>query len=144
VGHGETYQHEQDILWWSKGGVLHGQSPPRLAFLREVLESLPVREMAPDRTFSPGNVAVVKPGEAYLVYFTKEGLAALELAGESIYRVDAIDPWAMTIAPLDDAEAGLLEYVPPRTQTALRLVAYHPDEPRRPRAAAPARERPNA
>ena len=31
VGHGETYKHPQDILWWSKGGVLHGQSPKRIA-----------------------------------------------------------------------------------------------------------------
>ena len=30
VGHGETYKHPQDILWWSKGGVLHGQSPQRI------------------------------------------------------------------------------------------------------------------
>ena len=29
VGHGETYKHPDDILWWSKGGVLHGQSPAR-------------------------------------------------------------------------------------------------------------------
>jgi len=27
VGHGETYVHPDDILWWSKGGVLHGESP---------------------------------------------------------------------------------------------------------------------
>ena len=30
VGHGETYKHPKDILWWSKGGVLHGQSPKRI------------------------------------------------------------------------------------------------------------------
>jgi len=38
VGHGETYRNPQDILWWSKGGVLYGQSPARLAFLRKILE----------------------------------------------------------------------------------------------------------
>ena len=27
AGHGETYLHPQDLLWWSKGGVLHGESP---------------------------------------------------------------------------------------------------------------------
>ncbi|MCB0151174.1 MAG: DUF5060 domain-containing protein, partial [Caldilineaceae bacterium] len=38
VGHGETYLNPDAILWWSKGGVLHGESAPRLAFLRALLE----------------------------------------------------------------------------------------------------------
>jgi acyl transferase domain-containing protein len=33
VGHGETYKSDDQILWWSKGGVLKGQIPARLAFL---------------------------------------------------------------------------------------------------------------
>ena len=37
MGHGETYLHPDDILWWSKGGVLHGQSPARIAFYRHIL-----------------------------------------------------------------------------------------------------------
>lgn len=39
--HGETYLDENDVLWWAKGGVLHGESPKRIAFLREIVESLP-------------------------------------------------------------------------------------------------------
>lgn len=39
--HGETFMDPEDILWWAKGGILHGQSPARIAFLRSVLESLP-------------------------------------------------------------------------------------------------------
>jgi hypothetical protein len=38
VGHGETYVHPEDILWWSKGGALHGQSPQRIAFLRRIMD----------------------------------------------------------------------------------------------------------
>src|SRR6476619_4321063 len=33
VGHGETYRHPENILWWACGGKLHGQSPARLDFL---------------------------------------------------------------------------------------------------------------
>ena len=29
------------MLWWSKGGKLVGESPARIGFLREILESLP-------------------------------------------------------------------------------------------------------
>ena len=39
--HGETYLDEGDVLWWAKGGVLRGKSPRRIAFLREIVESLP-------------------------------------------------------------------------------------------------------
>lgn len=39
--HGETYLDPDDILWWAKGGELKGESPRRLAFLREIVESLP-------------------------------------------------------------------------------------------------------
>jgi hypothetical protein len=36
VGHGETYNHPEDILWWSKGGALHGESPARIAFYKKI------------------------------------------------------------------------------------------------------------
>lgn len=39
--HGETYYNEEEILWWSKGGKLVGESPERIGFLREIIESLP-------------------------------------------------------------------------------------------------------
>ena len=37
---GETYLSDDDVLWWAKGGKLKG-SPERIAFLRELMESLP-------------------------------------------------------------------------------------------------------
>ena len=36
-----TKSGEKDVVWWARGGVLHGESPARIAFLREVIESLP-------------------------------------------------------------------------------------------------------
>lgn len=41
VGHGETYLNDADVLWWSKGGQLRGESVPRIAFLREIFEQAP-------------------------------------------------------------------------------------------------------
>lgn len=38
---GETYLSDDDVLWWAKGGKLKGKSPERIAFLRELMESLP-------------------------------------------------------------------------------------------------------
>lgn len=39
--HGETFYNPEEILWWGKGGRLHGESVRRIAFLRQLLESLP-------------------------------------------------------------------------------------------------------
>ena len=39
--HGETFLSDDEILWWARGGVLKGESPKRIAFLRQVMESLP-------------------------------------------------------------------------------------------------------
>ena len=40
--HGETFfPDETEVVWWARGGKLAGESPARIAFLREVLESLP-------------------------------------------------------------------------------------------------------
>jgi hypothetical protein len=41
VGHGETYLNDREELWWSKGGELVGQSPARIAFLRQIFEAAP-------------------------------------------------------------------------------------------------------
>ena len=47
VGHGETYMHPEEILWWSKGGKLHGTSPDRIAFLRKIMEEGPAEGLNP-------------------------------------------------------------------------------------------------
>ncbi len=39
--HGETFLSDDDILWWARGGSLKGESPKRIAFLRQIMESLP-------------------------------------------------------------------------------------------------------
>lgn len=40
--HGETFlDPENEILWWARGGELKGESPERIAFLRNIMESLP-------------------------------------------------------------------------------------------------------
>ena len=39
--HGETFLSGDEILWWARGGVLKGESPARIAYLRQIMESLP-------------------------------------------------------------------------------------------------------
>lgn len=46
-GHGETYFHPEDILWWSHGGELHGESHKRFQFLLDVMKETPGIGLAP-------------------------------------------------------------------------------------------------
>ena len=69
-GHGETYLHPQDILWWSKGACLRGQSPARLAFLRRILEQGPASGHEPiDGVIEYRWPCAGQAGEYYLTYF---------------------------------------------------------------------------
>lgn len=36
--HGEVFLSPDDVLWWAKGGILKGESTPRIAFLKEILK----------------------------------------------------------------------------------------------------------
>lgn len=39
--HGETYLSDDDILWWSRGGILKGESAERISFLKDIIDLLP-------------------------------------------------------------------------------------------------------
>jgi hypothetical protein len=105
VGHGETYLDPHDILWWSKGGVLHGQSPPRIAFLRKILEDAPPEGIDNISTYY---LEAGAPGKFYLFYFDSYQPAeyTFDLAKGVKYRADVIDPWAMTITPVPGTFEG--------------------------------------
>ena len=38
AGHGETYAHPEDLIWWAKGGELRGEAWKRIGFMRDLLE----------------------------------------------------------------------------------------------------------
>ncbi len=108
AGHGETFLHPQDILWWSKGGVLYGQSPQRIAFYRQILEEHLADGLNPVETVNrDGFLCAGKPGEYYLTYTGVHSPAQLSFtlpAGR--YRIDVIDTWEMTITSLPDLYQG--------------------------------------
>jgi len=105
VGHGETYLDPNDILWWSKGGTLHGQSPARIAFLRKILEDAPAEGLNNLSTYYLG---AGQQGRYYLFYFDVNQPAEYEFDLEQgvLYRADLIDPWQMTITPIPGTFQG--------------------------------------
>jgi len=137
VGHGETYKHPKDILWWSKGGVLHGQSPERIAFLKKIMEPTPFADMLP-LELSAGNYLLCKAGQLYFVYLTSQQEVILDLPGPQPYKVDGIDTWDMTVNSLGSAKPGKYSFTSPKTPYLLRLSVYDAGQKLRPEAKASA------
>jgi hypothetical protein len=109
VGHGETYLSPDDILWWSKGGVLKGQSPARLAFLKKVLEDSPAEGIDPIEGW-PNAECAGQPGKYYLIYFGKSTPSLWELLLPADkngaledgmkFKAEILDTWDMTVTPV--------------------------------------------
>jgi hypothetical protein len=124
VGHGETYVDPHEILWWSKGGQLHGTSPARIAFLRSILEDAPA-DLAPlaiDWDIPSAGVE----NEYYLFYygFNQPRFRRFVWDPATAYEVDVIDTWNMTIETLPGRHRGRFTIeLPGRPYMALRLRA---------------------
>jgi hypothetical protein len=121
VGHGETYLHPRDILWWSKGGVLHGESPQRIAFLRRILEQAPPGGLNPYGEYYP---CAAQPGRYYLYYFDYHQPIDYEfdLPPSASYQADWIDPWNMTVTPIAGSFRGKFKLrLPGKPYLAVRL-----------------------
>lgn len=105
VTHGESYLSDDDIIWWSHGGRLKGESMPRIAFLRAIIEQGPPKRLTPFvRTQdSHWDAAIGFMDDDYgLIYFgdSQPQFKLMTMLPDGVdYRVDVIDTWAMTITP---------------------------------------------
>jgi hypothetical protein len=134
VGHGETYVTENplklpsessDILWWSKGGVLRGESPERIKFLRNIIEAAPAQmKIIPLFTWMPFSCIGI-PHEYYLGYLNdaQPRSIVIDLPNDASYQVEVIDTWNMTITPLQNKFTGrsLIE-LPAKPYIAVRII----------------------
>lgn len=124
VGHGETYMHPQDILWWSKGGELHGESPARIAFLKQIVESSPAAGLNPQDWHWDAPCAG-QPGEYYLAYFgyRQPLFRDIQLPEERSFVIDLIDTFEMTIVRLPGQYSGKCRvHLPGKPCMALRIT----------------------
>lgn len=107
VGHGDYFNIHGEDTWTSFGGKISGQSVPRLAFLRKILEAGPADGLDPIDKWNDPNV-VGQAGEYYLTYFGKDAPTnwVFELYKRGVtngmkFKVDIIDTWNMTITPVE-------------------------------------------
>jgi hypothetical protein len=105
AGHGETYSHPQDLIWWAKGGELHGEAWKRIGFLRDLLEEDVTHGLEPierARGFPWNRISGARDGDVTYIYFG-EHQPVIWAPGlpqdDRRYAVDLIDTWNMTVTP---------------------------------------------
>jgi hypothetical protein len=120
VGHGETYLDPEDILWWSKGGVLRGQSPARIAFLRRIME----QGSAIDPAQASWDLTRGGDDDYRLIYLGRHRPASktLTLPTNRRYTVEIIDTWEMTVTLLQSSFSGACQIpLPGKPYIAVRV-----------------------
>lgn len=103
-GHGETYMHPQDKLWWSHGNKLYVDSPKRIEFLKKIMEEVPGGYLEPIdiKSWNDNAATAAHHGFAkkYYLFYTdkcRPAFREFELSDQKKYSVDVIDTWDMTI-----------------------------------------------
>jgi len=134
VGHGETYYPpaleggagsaggDDEVLWWSKGGALHGTSPDRIAFLERL------QAEAPDGVWDPlpsdwdvpwGGVA----GHVKVGYFGfNRPRFRNVILEDGAWHVEVVDTWNMTVEDAGVHRGQVRVELPGRTYMAVRLT----------------------
>jgi hypothetical protein len=122
--HGEAYRIDDNSkdIFWSYGGNLVGDSPKRLSFLKQIIESCPFQEMEPDLLKSEGrnSFCLKKGSELYLYFETPDYkdkgqlfLGLPEAQGEH-FEVEVYDAWNCWLHSRLSAKAGVVSLeVPP-------------------------------
>lgn len=128
-GHGETYMSPDDVLWWSHGGKLHGESWKRFGFLLDIMKETPGCGLAP----CPMNwdeVCAVPQTEAaqavksyYLIYysFMRPSFREFYMDDRTDFEVEVIDTWNRVIERKGVCRGKFRVELPGKPYMAIRL-----------------------
>ncbi len=122
--HGETYVHPGGVLWWASGGTLVGESPARLAFLKQIMTQAPFQDLEPAPEIVQGGTVLARKGDYYLLRVKNlvfRQHVEIQLKKGLQYKVDLIDPWLMKIYNLGYTQGGLQAFDPPLTPSLIRF-----------------------
>lgn len=126
ASHGETYERGDDVLWWSHGGKLHGDSPERLAFLMKILSQTPGAGLKMIKGSFDEVVATVdglKDSGYYLYYygFGRPYRRFFRMDPSHSYRVEVINTWEMSIQDAGLFRGDFFVQLPRKPWMAVRL-----------------------
>ncbi len=107
-GHGETYLENDDVLWWSHGGKLHGESWKRFGFLHRIMMETPGNGLClcPDGEWDTVTAVPdsqkqkqMKVKDYYLIYFSfmRPSFREFHFDETTRFRVKVLDTWNMTV-----------------------------------------------
>lgn len=126
VTHGETWLSDDEIIWWSHGGKLKGESVQRIAFLRQLLEKGSAKRIAPLPWGSHWDTSMGMSDERWGLFYFGDHCPGYKmmtmLPPDSAWKVDIIDTWEMTITPVaQEIRQGDKLELPGKPWIALRL-----------------------
>ena len=129
-GHGETFLNREEILWWSHGGTLRGESWKRIGFLLDVLKGVPGHGLR----FLPAewdSVCGVPEDEAlaretgyrlYYYSFMRPSFRDFSFDEDSLYRAEVLDTWNMTVTDAGCRRGRFRIELPGRPYMAVRFI----------------------
>ena len=131
-GHGETYMNPDDVLWWSHGGKLHGESWKRFKLLHDIMCETPGLGLAPWRECGWDEVCAVPENEFmrpvksyYLFYysFMRPSFRDFHFDDETKFEVRVIDTWNMEIKDMGTFQGKFRIELPGRSYMAIQVKA---------------------
>lgn len=129
AGHGETFMDpENDILWWSHGGELHGESPARIRFLHQILCETPGLGLKRgegifDEVVGVPDTPMYQGGyEIHYYGFGRPSFRDFHKEEDVSYRVEVIDTWEMTITDAGVYSGKFRISLPGKEYMAIRLI----------------------
>lgn len=125
--HGETYENENGVIWWSHGGELKGSSPARIQFLLDIMkENGGYMEPLPaffDETCCTNSAS--HPRKDCVMYYygaNRPCRRPFHMPEGQEFDVEVIDTWNMTITPAGRHSGEFTIDMPSRPYMAVRLV----------------------
>lgn len=126
-GHGETFMNKDNILWWSHGGELRGESPERIKFLKKIMDETPAPGLCPMEGEWDEVAATVDrfpaPAQYYLFYysFMRPSFREYYFDDETEFEVEVLDTWNMTIENKGIFKGKFRVELPGREYMAVRV-----------------------
>ena len=135
-GHGETFLNENDILWWSHGGELHGESWKRVKFLLGIMKETPGTGLKRDKSdrrcwdclkaVPEDDALYEKTGyQIYYYSFMCPSFREFFMEDDAYYKAEIIDTWNMTIEDAGIHSGRFKIELPGRQFMAIRLQKIH-------------------
>lgn len=127
-GHGETYVNEKDILWWSHGGILRGESHRRFQFLLDILRQTPGHGLMPlhrewDEVCAVPEKISGDVKDYYLIYysFMRPVYRSFYFDDTTEWEVRVLDTWNMTVEDKGTAKGRFTVELPGREYMAVQI-----------------------